>query len=47
VTWFYPGETSGHEFVYSKSEQQELAQAKHQTIMAMEPVKHETLVSGD
>jgi hypothetical protein len=45
VTWFYPGETSGHEFVYSKSEQQELAQAKHQTIMAMEPAKRQTLVS--
>jgi hypothetical protein len=45
VTWFYPGFNSGHEFLYSKSEQRELAQAKHQTIMAMEPVKHQTLVS--
>jgi hypothetical protein len=34
VTWFYPGFSSGHEFVYSKSENQELVQAKHQTIMA-------------
>jgi len=46
VTWFYPGDNSGHEFVYSKSEQRELAQAKRETIMAMEPVKHETSVSG-
>jgi hypothetical protein len=45
VTWFYPGDNFGHEFVYSKSEQQELAQAKHQTIMAMEPPKHQILVS--
>jgi hypothetical protein len=34
VTWFYPGRTTGHEFVYSKSEQQELARAKHQTELA-------------
>ena len=34
VTWFYPGFSSGQEFVYSKSENQELARAKHQTIMA-------------
>ena len=46
VTWFYPGDNSGHEFVYSKSEQRELAQAKRQTIVAMAPVKHQTSVSG-
>jgi hypothetical protein len=34
VTWFYPGFSSGQEFVYSKSENQELARAKHQTVMA-------------
>ena len=28
VTWFYPGETTGHEFVYPKQMQQELASAK-------------------
>jgi len=40
VTWFYPGFTSGHEFVYSKSEQEELAGAKHETVMAMAPAKN-------
>ena len=32
VTWFYPGEDIGHEFVYSNSEEQELAQVKHHTM---------------
>ena len=45
VNWFYPGNNSGHEFVYSKSERRELAQAKRQTIVAMAPVKGQTLVS--
>ena len=47
VTWFYPGHSSGHEFLYFKSEQQELAQAKRQTITAMTPVKGQTLVGGN
>jgi|SRR5580658_1353109 hypothetical protein len=34
VTWFYPGETVGHEFVYSKQIQQELASAKQITVVA-------------
>jgi hypothetical protein len=34
VTWFYPGETTGHEFVYPKPMQQELASAKQVTIVA-------------
>ncbi len=33
VTWFYPGRTIGHEFVYSKSEEHELARARHQTVV--------------
>jgi hypothetical protein len=32
VTWFYPGRDLGHQFVYSKPVQQELARAKLQTI---------------
>jgi hypothetical protein len=36
VTWFYPGRNSGHEFVYSKSEKQELARAKHETVVTGE-----------
>jgi hypothetical protein len=34
VTWFYPGETSGHEFLYPKPIQQELASAKIVTVVA-------------
>jgi hypothetical protein len=32
VTWFYPGDNSGHQFIYSMPEKQELARAKLQTI---------------
>jgi hypothetical protein len=46
VTWFYPGSNSGHEFVYSRSERQELARAKQQTVVAMEPSKHQSAVGG-
>lgn len=34
VAWFYPGETLGHEFLYPKSERQELAQDKKETVVA-------------
>lgn len=47
VTWFYPGTSSGHEFLYSKAEGQELARAKHLTIMAMTPAKHQSVAGGD
>ena len=47
VTWFYPGDNSGHKFVYSKSEEQELARAQQQTIMAAAPVKNQGAPSGD
>jgi hypothetical protein len=45
VDWFYPGRTSGHEFVYSRSEGQELAQAKHETVVAMAPAKHQIVTA--
>lgn len=32
IKWFYPGETSGHEFEFSKSKESELAQDKQETI---------------
>ena len=32
VTWFYPGETTGNEFVYSKQVEKQLAQDKQQTV---------------
>ncbi|HXN17265.1 MAG TPA: hypothetical protein VN875_02945 [Candidatus Binatus sp.] len=34
VTWFYPGRTTGHEFLYSKQVQSELAKDKQFTIVA-------------
>ena len=34
VTWFYPGDTTGHEFLYPKQLQKELAKDKHDTITA-------------
>lgn len=42
VQWFYPGDMIGHEFVYSKQQEQELVGAKQQTIMA-----HESMASGE
>jgi hypothetical protein len=49
VTWFYPGYTSGHEFVYSNREEQELAQVKRRTVMASAQDKHQiqTVAAGD
>jgi hypothetical protein len=52
VTWFYPGFNSGQEFVYSKSENQVLARAKHLTVMASNghqssPAPDEMVVIGD
>jgi hypothetical protein len=36
VKWFYPGNTVGHELVYPKHEEQQLAQDRKQTIAAKE-----------
>jgi len=47
LSWFYPGQTFGHQFVYSNMEEQELAQAKHHTIMARAENKPQTAVTGD
>jgi hypothetical protein len=47
LSWFYPGHTPGHQFVYSNIEKQELAQVKHYTIMAKTQNKHQTAVAGD
>ena len=33
VNWFYPTNTVGHEFVLSKQEQQQVAQATHETFV--------------
>jgi hypothetical protein len=34
LNWFYPGETTGNEFVYSKQVEKQLAQEKQQTVFA-------------
>jgi hypothetical protein len=34
LKWFYPGQLTGNEFLYSKQKERELAQDKQQTIMA-------------
>lgn len=34
LKWFYPGETTGNEFVYSKQVEQQLAQDRQQTVEA-------------
>jgi len=34
LTWFYPGELIGHEFLYPKAEARELAQDTQQTVVA-------------
>jgi len=47
VSWFYPGEPTGHQFIYSGKEQQELAQSKHYTVMAKAPTKRQSAVTGD
>jgi hypothetical protein len=36
LTWFYSGDTIGHEFVYPAQEQQQLQQSRRQTIEAKE-----------
>lgn len=33
LEWRYPGETTGHEFLYRRAEQRELAQDRQQTIV--------------
>jgi|HubBroStandDraft_6_1064221.scaffolds.fasta_scaffold199923_1 hypothetical protein len=32
LTWFFPGETRGHEFIYPRTEERELARDMHQTV---------------
>jgi hypothetical protein len=47
VSWFYPGRSSGHQFVYSNKERQELAQDKRYTIMAGARDKYQTVTAGN
>ena len=34
LKWFYPGETTGHEFVYSNQLEKQIAQDRQQTVVA-------------
>src|ERR1700731_2059194 len=34
VTWFYPGRTDGHEFLYSNKDEKEIAQAKRLVVVS-------------
>ena len=34
LKWFYPGSTSGHQFMYSDQQEEQLAQDRQQTIIA-------------
>ena len=47
LSWFYPGQTSGHQCVYSHMEAQELAQVKHHTEVGTVQNTHQTIVAGD
>jgi hypothetical protein len=46
VTWFYPGEPSGHQFLYSKMKEHELAQVQKYTVVAKAPPNGESGVAG-
>jgi hypothetical protein len=45
LTWFYPGELIGHEFLYSGHEEKELSQDKQLTVLA-KPVSQTQVSSG-
>ena len=47
VSWFYPGDSVGHQFIYSRKEEQELAQVKHISINAKAENKSQTAASAD
>lgn len=46
LTWFYPGCVNGHEFVYSKEKEQELAQDRQQTIVGNQPTTSNSVAAG-
>jgi hypothetical protein len=46
LKWFYPGRETGHEFLYPKQKEKELAQDKHETIVANEPTASNSDATG-
>lgn len=48
VDWFYPGRTIGHEFVYpTRNEREEIASAKHQTVLVTAQTRSSIGIAGD
>jgi hypothetical protein len=46
VKWFYPGDTEGHEFIYPKQQQQQIAQDAERTVVAA-PANSGAVAAGD
>ena len=46
LKWFYPGNLSGHEFVYSGQKEKELAQDTQRTIVSDQPTNANSNTSG-
>jgi hypothetical protein len=46
VSWFYPGDSAGHQFVYSNKQEQELAQLKQYTVVVKAAQKGQNGVAG-
>jgi hypothetical protein len=42
VKWFYPGRTTGHEFVYPRQQEKEIAQARQETFVGNELISSPT-----
>jgi hypothetical protein len=38
LKWFYPGEQTGHEFVYSNQGERQIAQDRQQTVVGNQPI---------
>jgi len=47
LSWFYPGRTLGHQFVYSNVEEQKLAQATRHTEIVKVQNRRQTTAAGD
>jgi hypothetical protein len=46
LKWFYPGRETGHEFLYPKQKEKELAQDKQETIVANQPTPSNSGATG-
>jgi len=46
LTWFFPGLETGHEFVYSKQKEKELAQDRQDTIVGNQPTTSNSAADG-